>query len=125
MARILVIDDDRQFLGYLDEAISRAGYLVETARNGKEGLEVIDRAEIDLIITDIFMPEKDGIELLRQFRHKKSDIKVIAISGGMQGSSSENILKIARIIGARRTLEKPFTKTDLIPIIREVLEERD
>jgi CheY-like chemotaxis protein len=121
MAYILVIDDDIQFLGYLQEVLSGEGHKVETANNGIIGMRLLEQKKFDLLITDIFMPDKDGVELLREIRDNKIDLKIIGISGGGENYSPDDALNIARALGAVRTLNKPFTKKDLIPIIQEVL----
>ncbi|MBF0382831.1 MAG: response regulator [Magnetococcales bacterium] len=121
MADILVIDDDVQFLQYLNEVLSDEGHKVETASNGSKGLKMLEEKPFDVLITDIFMPEKDGIELLRDLRKTNLEIKIIAISGGGQNYSPDMALGVAEMLGTAKTLNKPFTKKDLLPILDELL----
>jgi CheY-like chemotaxis protein len=122
MAHILVIDDDVQFLQYLNEVLSDEGHNVETVPNGSKGMRMLTQKPFDILITDIFMPEKDGIELLRDLRKTKIEIKIIAISGGGNNYSPEMALSVAKMLGTARTLNKPFTKKDLLPVINEMLD---
>jgi DNA-binding NtrC family response regulator len=121
MANILVIDDDIQFLGYLQEILRDEGHQVKTATNGKKVLPLISENQIDLLITDIFMPEKDGIELLRDLHKSTIKLKIICISGGGGSTTPGEVLKVATMLGATKTLNKPFTKRDLLPVIAEVM----
>ena len=82
MAKILVIDDDPSILTMLKKMLEREGYEVDTACNGSEGLDKIEDSPPDLLITDIVMPEKEGMELIFHLRRKKPELKIIAISGG-------------------------------------------
>ncbi|MBF0448434.1 MAG: response regulator [Magnetococcales bacterium] len=121
MPNILVIDDDEQFLTYLHRILTNEGYEVGIASDGQQGQALIDKETFDLLITDIFMPVKDGIEVLREIRRRKLQIKIICISGGGQNCSPEETLKIVHLLGANRIMNKPFTKNDLLPVIRELL----
>ena len=121
MARILVIDDDIQFLSFLQEVLFDEGYSVEVSTNGKEGMQRLEQVKFDILIIDMFMPDKDGVEVLREIRQKKIALKIIGISGGGRNYSADGVLKIAKILGAEKNLHKPFTKKDLLPVIRELL----
>ena len=121
MAQILVIDDDVQFLQYLNEVLTDEGHDVETAPNGTKGMRMLQQKPFDILITDIFMPDKDGIELLRELRKTKIELKIIAISGGGQNYSPDMALSVAQMLGTTKTLNKPFTKKDLLPVINEML----
>lgn len=120
MAHILVIDDDvaiqkvfKQFLMHLD-------HQVETASNGKEGLFKMRKQTPDLVITDIMMPEMDGLELVQSIRDHCPSLPVIAISGGMQ-SSSMNFLPLAKRFGACKGFEKPIELDKLKEAVDELL----
>ncbi len=121
MAKILVVDDDIQFLGYLKVILENAGYSVETAANGEEGLRVLKQEDFDLLITDIVMPVVDGISFLDEIMNERIDLKVICISGGGERIQARDALLFAYDFGAVKTLTKPFTKTDLLPVVQEVL----
>ncbi|MCP4573007.1 MAG: response regulator [bacterium] len=121
MATILIIEDDTEVRAYLDSLLGRAGYTTATAANGKEGVEVFEAEAIDLVITDIIMPEKDGIETIMDMKRVRRDLKVIAISGGGR-AEPENYLHSARLLGADRTIKKPFTNEDILAAVKELLD---
>jgi DNA-binding response OmpR family regulator len=120
MARILLIDDDDSVRGMLLQTLTHFGHTVIEARNGKEGLELFRDAKADLVITDIVMPEKEGIEVLMELRKKHPPVKVIAISGGGRQSMA-NYLHIAKHLGAAKVLGKPFSNGVLMAAVNEVL----
>ena len=119
MVQILVIDDEPLFRDYLRRILQREGYSVLEAGDGDQGLRTLDEQAVDLVIVDIVMPRKDGIEVLMELRKRKSGVGVIAISGG--GRPSGSYLNPAKALGAARTLMKPFARGDLIAAVHEVL----
>ena len=121
MARILVIDDDTSVRAVIEGALSDEGYEVVEAADGKEGLKNYRNFPTDLVITDLIMPEKEGIETIMELCREFPGVKVIAISGGTRYGSDSN-LRLAGQLGARRTLTKPFKIPDLLEAVREVLE---
>jgi DNA-binding response OmpR family regulator len=120
--RILIIDDETQVREMLVNVLSDAGYFVLEAADGKEGLKVYQQAPTDLVITDLVMPGKDGIETVMEMRASFPDVKIIAISGGDKGGGQAT-LRIAGLLGAKRTLAKPFSIHELLDTVREVLAE--
>lgn len=96
------------------------GHTVIEARNGKEGLELFQHANADLLITDIVMPEKEGLEVLMELRRSHSRVKIIAISGGGR-QNAEDYLHMAKRMGAAKVLAKPFSTDVLIAAIDELL----
>lgn len=122
MSRILVIEDDDAVRAMLKNTLEREGYDVKVATNGGEGQSIFRQYPAELIITDILMPEKEGIETIMELRRDFPDVKIMAISGGGM-IASEEYLKIAKSAGALRTLPKPFRRDDLLKNIRELLEE--
>lgn len=120
MSRILIIEDDNEVREYLESVLSRAGYDVIPASNGKEGLALFREEPADLVVTDIIMPEKDGIETIMDLRRINSNLKVIAMSGGGR-SEPENYLHSAKLLGANRTMKKPFTNQEMLDTIKELL----
>src|ERR1700675_2473266 len=112
MARILLIDDDDSVRSMLCLTLAHFGHTVIEARNGKEGLELFPHADADLLITDIVMPEKEGLEVLMELRKKQPPVKIIAISGG-------DYLHMAKLMGAAKVLAKPFSSDVLIAAISE------
>jgi DNA-binding NtrC family response regulator len=119
--RILLIDDDDQFRDGLRQMLEAEGYEMVEARNGKEGLQQYWSDPTDLIITDILMPEQEGIETIWDLKHDFPHIRIIAISGGIQ-SGSTDVLDVARRLGAQRTLQKPFSRDELLIMIQQVLQ---
>ena len=120
MARILLIDDDDSLRTMLRLTLVHFGHTVIEARNGKEGLDAFPQAAADLVITDIVMPEKEGIEVLMELRKKKPPVKIIAMSGGGRASATD-YLRIATQLGAARALAKPFSHEALMAAINELL----
>jgi CheY-like chemotaxis protein len=120
MASLLVIDDDELFLEMLHQILQRAGHRVRTAGNGTRCLELIESERVDVLITDIFMPEADGIETIRRVRQHSPALKIVAISGGgSQGTSA--LLRAARMFGADETLGKPFHRAELLAAVGRCL----
>ena len=124
MARILVIDDDSQIREMLTQFFERAGYEVWAAPNGQAALELHRITPADLIITDIFMPEKEGIEPIMEFCRNFPAVKIIGISGGGRKGKmgAEEYLKIAKVLGAQKTFSKPFELAKLLEGVRELLQ---
>lgn len=120
MPRILLIDDDDSVRTVLMLTLKHFGYTVTEARNGNEGLEKFHQGGADLLITDIVMPEKDGLEVLMSLKRTQPTLKVIAISGGGR-TSAQDYLQIARLMGATKVLEKPFTSEVLMAAVRELV----
>ena len=107
MPRILLIDDDSTLRRALRIALERSGYIVVEAANGKEGLTAFASQAADLVVTDLIMPEVEGVETIRELRKVSAGVPIIAISGGGRGSA-EDYLHYARLFGASRVFEKPF-----------------
>ena len=120
MANILIIDDDQQILNMLSQILKRAGYEVVEALDGKQGLKLYRENPTDLIITDIIMPEKEGIETIMELQRDFPDVKIIAISGGGH-ILSENYLYMARVLGVQRTFAKPIARDELLKAVSELL----
>ncbi len=90
MERILVIDDDHHILMMIKKMLERADFEVELASNGNEGLELFKSIPIDLVICDIIMPEKEGLETIMELKQDFPDVKIIAISEGVQGYKGQS-----------------------------------
>lgn len=118
MAEILVIDDDPQMRRLLTRILTGAGHTVREAANGKAGIESFRQAQPALVITDIVMPDVEGIELIRELRREAPTIPILAISG----SRYPVYLRAATILGATAKLEKPFEKDKLLQAVAELLE---
>ena len=113
MKKVLIVDDEALIREGLELALRNEGYGVEVAGNGEEALQVLEHFRPDVIVTDIIMPEKDGIELVLNIRKIDKSIRIIAISGGGRISANDH-LKMASQLGANSILAKPFSISDLI-----------
>jgi DNA-binding NtrC family response regulator len=120
MGRILVIDDEPHILLMVKKMLERVGYEVDLASNGSEGLRLYQQIRPVLVITDIIMPEKEGLETIREMKRSSSDLKIIAMSGGGK-ISADNYLETARIFGASRLIEKPFSQKQLLSYVEELI----
>lgn len=117
---ILVVDDDTNVREAIVRILKRAGYTVHKGTNGREGLEILASTECDMLITDIIMPEMEGIEVIGTVRQQYPHIKIIAMSGGGR-SKNTDFLKIAKQIGACDTIYKPTTATALLETVHKNL----
>lgn len=120
MSRILLIDDDEDFRGYVQQLLTRAGYDVLQATDGREGLKVFAKESVDLVITDIIMPEMEGLELIITMLKEHPGTKVIAMSGGARIRAG-TCLDLAAKLGAQHTLEKPIESSALLLAVQETL----
>ncbi len=121
MARILIIDDERQVRELLRDILEEAGYDVAEASDGQEAMKIQKSEPAELIITDLIMPEKEGIETIRELKQSYPDVRIIAMSGGgVVGPDS--YLKIAQGVGAIWTFSKPIKRDELLDGIRGLLE---
>jgi len=120
MARILLIDDDDGVRTVLCALLVRSGHTVFEARDGEEGLDLFPRTGPDLVITDIVMPKKSGLEVVQVLRAKQPGVKIIAMSGGGGDGPGDN-LHAARQVGATSVLVKPFAPTVLLAEVNGVL----
>jgi CheY-like chemotaxis protein len=121
MTSILLIDDDDEFRSMLVESLGQANYEVSEARDGREGIRSYRNHPCDLIITDLIMPEKEGLETIKELRRNYPGVKIIAISGGSRHGPFD-YLKMARLFGARQVLAKPFSRQEMLAAITQVLE---
>jgi DNA-binding response OmpR family regulator len=119
MTRILLIEDDSTLRWFLYHNLIKEGYAVFDAVHGADGLLQLRKNPVDLVITDMLMPEMDGVETIQQLRRSFPGVKIIAISGGGM-ASPDHYLKIARKLGAGKTLKKPFTFPELLGAIHEL-----
>ena len=120
MANILIIDDDESILSFLEERLRYEGFDVLTAINGKQGMKLFNNNPVDLVITDIIMPDKDGFETILELKKTCPDTKIIAISGGGQGHP-EYYLDTAKCFRADYTFQKPFKTEELLEAVYKVL----
>ena len=120
MAKILVIDDDEIMNGMTVQLLSEAGYEAEGAQDGDCGLKLLESKPFDLVVTDIVMPEKEGIETIIAIRNKNKTMPIIAISGG-EKLGPEQYLRMAQHFGADYTFQKPFNREHFLAAVRECL----
>ena len=121
MTPILVIDDDPQINKLLQDVLEFEGYQVITAQRATEGLHHLEMTTIDLVITDVIMPDKEGLETIREMRQRYPQTKILAISGGLS-KGGVDVLDIAKRLGANRVLSKPFVMQDFLQSVRMLLE---
>jgi two-component system, chemotaxis family, chemotaxis protein CheY len=121
MKRILVIDDDIDVRRCIRDILEQSGYSVAEAENGIVGLGIFRNNRADLVIVDLFMPEKEGIETIIELRKEYPEIKILAISGGIPGYGPDNFLNIAQKLGADSSLDKPFNMVQLLDVVKNLL----
>ena len=120
MACILVIDDQDELRETLREILEEAGYEVHEARNGRAGLACCQAHAIDLVLTDLLMPEQEGLETIQQLQTLQPIPKIIAMSGGGQ-TGRLDFLQVATVFGAHHTLQKPVRARDLLTAVQRLL----
>lgn len=123
MALILIVDDDVHVQLALRQIVESAGHRVIEAENGEDAVALFDEFHPDLVITDVFMPQVDGIETIRTIRRRAPGAKIIAVSGGFL-SGAWNHLDSAVTLGADLALHKPFLARDLLLAIAQLLERK-
>jgi CheY-like chemotaxis protein len=121
MTRILVIDDEASVRTLIRRILEGEGHLVHEAGDGEDGLAQLQSTPVDLVITDIFMPHKEGIETIRELRRQFPGAKILAISGGGKQSGLEPPLTEAKLFGAHDILAKPFTPQELLAVVSAAL----
>ena len=123
-SRILIIEDDAEVRELLRTLLSRAGYAISVASDGIEGIHAYRTDPADLIITDLVMPGKEGLETIVDLRREFPDLKIIAISGGgLDGQN--NYLNAARLCGATMTFRKPFKNQEIIDAVNGLLTKKN
>jgi DNA-binding response OmpR family regulator len=122
MKRILLIEDEDELRSILRISLEKMGYAVTEARNGAEAMKLFKKAPADLVLTDLIMPEKEGLETIRQLRRRNPELKIIAMSGGGRSDARDN-LKMALSFGATLAFPKPFSFDGLAKAIAGLLAE--
>lgn len=120
MAKILIIDDDQMVSATIELLLLKAGHTVTVAANGNLGVASYKASPADLIITDIIMPEKEGIETIQEIRALSPKVPIIAISGGGR-TKNYDFLRMANKIGANEVLKKPFANDELLGLVNKCL----
>ena len=116
MAHILLVDDEVDFRQLLMSMLAAEGHVVFGTGNGNEALELCRQKPVELIITDLIMPDKEGLEMIIEMRRDYPHLKFIAMTGGGYGSAAD-YLSFARALGAAKTLTKPFSRKDLLDAV--------
>lgn len=122
MAVVLIIDDNEMIVESLSVLLENEGYDVLSSSNGKNGLKLLSKNRIDVVITDIIMPDKDGIETIREIKKTYRNTKIIAMSGGGK-IAAKKYLTFVKQLGVRHTLSKPFEKEQILSALEAVLRE--
>ena len=120
MKRVLVIDDDESLRGTIREILEEAGYEVDEAKDGREGVNRYQAVLPDLVLTDIVMPEQDGLEIIFTLMRDHPGTNVVAMSGKTRFGAAD-FLDYARKFGAHETLVKPFRRNELLTVVRRTL----
>ncbi|MGA2692059.1 MAG: response regulator [Opitutaceae bacterium] len=120
MKRILLVDDDDLFRRMLALILTKLGYEVREACNGKEAIKLFDDSAPDVVLTDLIMPEKEGLETIAEIRQSHPHVKIIAMSGGGRVSAVDH-LRVAKAMGADQILAKPFSNEAVAAALEMVL----
>jgi CheY-like chemotaxis protein len=121
MANILIIDDDENMFDLLRTMLRLDRHFVNIAQDGEQALKIYNNQKPDLIITDIIMPNKSGIEFIIELSHQGNNVPIIAMSGGRRAVTSEFNLQSAELLGAKAILFKPFNNAQLKEAIQKAL----
>jgi CheY-like chemotaxis protein len=122
LTTILLIDDDPLVAFTVERMLEGGGFTVIHAADGSKGLKLLKSQKVDLVITDIIMPVKEGIETIREIREYDTAVPVIAVSGGGHGAGG-NYLRMAQALGATEVLAKPFDQEDLLGAVKRCLKQ--
>lgn len=119
MSKICIVEDDAQIRVMLKETLELEGFAIVEAANGNEALRVLDAEAVDLVITDILMPEKEGLGLITELRKLHPGLAIFAISGGAPHMQAAGNLELATLFGACQAFHKPIDLDELIAAVRE------
>ena len=120
MARILIIDDEKYILDYLEDLLEDEGFEIITAANGKEAIELYKKMAFDVVITDLLMPEKDGEETIIELRKIDPEVKIIVITGG-GNISAEDHIQLIESLNVDHAFLKPLNQDKLLSVVKELL----
>lgn len=121
MANIVVVDDDPGIRGAMRKILERGGHRVREAEDGDAGLRLVEEESPDLVVTDLLMPEKEGIETIMELRERFPTVRILAISGAGTPGGEGGPLVDAELFGAHRTLSKPFSVQSLLSVVDQLL----
>ena len=120
MTRVLVVDDDARVRTTARALLEAAGFKVVEAESGGAALRVLSSEDVEVVLTDIFMPDTDGIELIHALRRQSPDLPIVAMSGGGY-DDGKDVLSVARLFGAAGIVQKPLTQRKLVGAIRRAI----
>lgn len=123
MARIVLIDDDMVFCTLMASALRQNGHEVKIATDGRAGVEQVQHIQPDLVVTDLLMPEQEGMETVRKVRRIQPTVPILTISGGFAGAEVD-YLELSRLLGADASLKKPFLPSDFLATVNQLLASR-
>jgi len=121
MAEILVVDDMEGVRKTIGSMLKRGGHNVTPAANGIKAIDLLKSQRFDLVVTDILMPEGDGVGLIAELKKNQPNVRVLAISGGGRIIDSTDCLRIAQGLGAHAAVMKPFTRDQLLAAVNQAL----
>ena len=124
MSKILVLDDEPSILLMIKKMLEKEGHEVYIALNGLVGMELFEKNKPDLVITDIIMPEKEGLETILELRKKHPELKIIAISGGGR-IGPQGYLPSAKYLGADMVFQKPLVQREFVQAVASLLGKKD
>jgi DNA-binding response OmpR family regulator len=119
-ARILLVEDDNYLRNMFAQFLAQAGYEVVEPANGRVAMEKMAEKSADMIITNMVLPEMDGVEIIMAIRRRYPGVKIVALAETTL-NPAENFLKIARMLGAQRTLAKPLAPEQLLHAVQDLL----
>lgn len=122
MKRILIIDNNTNLRELLKQMLEQEGYEVIDAKDGKEGTKLYRQMPTDLVITDVVMPEKDGIETIRELKRDFPNVKIIATSGSSRTLAAQYCLSAMKALGAECVFTKPFGRKEMLDAVHELLD---
>lgn len=122
MYSVLLIEDDESLRELLRMTLANAGYAVFEAINGRQGVKAFRKSPTDLVITDLYMPERDGLEVIEALRRSHPQVKVLAISGA---SGTMGYFSLAQSLGAMAVLQKPFGPAAFLNLVEQLLKSND
>jgi CheY-like chemotaxis protein len=123
MAKILVLDDEPSILLMIKKMLEKAGHEVSIALNGRDGMQLFEKDKPDLLISDIIMPEKEGLETIFELRRMYPELKIIAISGGGR-IGPDGYLPGAKLLGANMVFQKPLDQKEFVNAVGQLLGEK-
>ncbi len=121
MAKILVVDDEQNIRNILRESLKKEQHEIFEASSGQEASDILDKHAIEIMITDLVMPGKTGLDLIMEIKEKIPELSIIAISGGGGINGRFDYLPIAQLIGANNIIRKPFSIADIKQTVKELL----